>query len=223
MAEQPQMPGNIPGFQNILGAEGLNPPPKPTTPLSAPWDDIREITSTLKMLTQSMAQYQGLAGPTVLMTGGGGGSQIILPASFGAPGSVTQMINVMLEGTPGALGPGQNLPFYKDVAKETSETQERLVLINGVVDTIIMGFPAGCQQLVDVRVLYFPPSGGGVYNITPSIDDTYVKFEDFTATFHPNYPVRKPGKIRVEWINYDTGNSHEVPVYVNITPSRLVT
>ncbi|GAI90681.1 unnamed protein product, partial [marine sediment metagenome] len=112
------------------------------------------------------------------------------------------------------------IPFQKTVAVAYQDEQERLIPFNGIIENVIMGFPAGCHQLLEVDVLYLP-SGGGKKYIIPTIEDTYIALDDFTVLFRPSYPIKAPGNLRVEWWNYDSLNVHTVPVIATISPTRL--
>jgi hypothetical protein len=198
----------------------FNPPPVPSTPENAPWEELQKLNVTLANLAQVMAMQLGQ--PLTLQGQVGSPASItVLPPSFGNAGSMQQMINVMLESTSGALGKAAVLDFVKIIDEAYQDEVDRQVLKNGIIDSIMMGFPAGCHHLVEVRVLYYPQQGGVEY-IIPSRDDSFIKADDTHITLYPNYPVKAPGRIRVEWWNYDSDNSHEVPVYITVTPSRLV-
>jgi uncharacterized cupredoxin-like copper-binding protein len=88
-----------------------------------------------------------------------------------------------------------------------------------IVRQVVMSFPAGCHQLVSVRLVY-SGKGGSNLNLVPSIDGAYIALDDATVTFTPEALVQTPGKLRVEWWNYDIGNAHQVPVIVTLEPQQ---
>lgn len=113
--------------------------------------------------------------------------------------------------------PTQILSFKKETDKAFMDQQLLPVTVRGVVTDVLIAFPAGCHQLVDVRVLYLPRSGGRTY-LVPTEDDQFIALDNFTATFKPMAPVDVGGQLAVEWWNYDSRNAHTVPVAVQITP-----
>ena len=144
------------------------------------------------------------------------------PGVPGVPGTnIAEKILLLLQQlVPESIGYSQILPFRKSVAAVTQDEQAQTVSITGVVENVVMAFPAGTQQLVEVR-LYYLPSGGSQRFIVPSIEGAFIALDDFTATFTPRFPIKGPGRLVVEWYNYDSLNSHSVPVVVLISPTRL--
>ena len=148
--------------------------------------------------------------------------------SWGAPGvpgvpgtNIAEKILLLLQQlVPESIGYSQILPFQKSVPAVTQDEQAQTVSITGVVENVIMAFPAGTQQLVEVR-LYYLPSGGSQRFIVPSIEGAFIALDDFTATFSPRFPIKGPGRLVVEWNNFDSLNSHNVPVVVHVSPTRL--
>jgi len=192
-----------------MAIEPLQPP---VPPERAPWQDIALLTQRIDKLV------------TVLETG-------IAPVIPGVPGvtpmilfpgapPAQQLILLLAELVPGAVGPSVIIPFQKTISTAYQDGQERMVPFNGIIENVIMGFPAGCHQLVEVDLLYLPKGGGKKY-IIPTIEDTYIALDDFTVLFRPGYPIKAPGNLRVEWWNYDSLNAHTVPVIVTISPTRL--
>lgn len=203
---------------------GINPPPELSTPKETPWVQLENLNKNLNALVQLM--QQNAAGGIQGFTPGGAIQTVaptitVLPASFGTPGSSSQMINVMLENTSGALGAGATLPFKKSVPAETQDELDRNVIRDSIVDAVLMLFPAGCHNLVEVNLVYHPVKGSKQY-IIPSVEDSSIALDDVAALFHPNTPIKAPGKLRVEWWNYDTLNSHEVVVIASLRPTNLL-
>lgn len=207
----------------VTGNQGqepqIYPPPQISTPQEMPWTQMNTLIQSINQLVTLMQSQMGI-GEAVVSGQLGAPGIAVLPASFGQPGTTQQLVNVMLESTPGALGHGDTLPFKKSVPSEYQDEQERLVNRTSIVDWVLMSFPAGCQHLVDVRLTYHPTDGGPRY-IIPSIEESYIALDDTTVIFSPVYLVERPGKLRVEWWNYDTLNSHEVVVIASLKPTRL--
>ena len=119
-----------------------------------------------------------------------------------------------------SLSPGAVIPFLKRVAVSTQDNQSRLIPLNGTVQDVVMVFPAGCHQLVEVRLVY-SPKGGSRDFIIPTVDEAFIALDDTIVVFHPQYPVKAPGSLEVEWWNYDTINTHSVPVVITLVPVGL--
>lgn len=199
------------------------PPPEITTPDAMPWDQLKALNANLMQLVTLMQQQMTSAQQIVTGTS----SQFtppsitVLPSAFGAPGSTQQLINVMLEQTDGALGSGGILPFKKTVPSEYQDEQDRLIVYHSVLYGLLISFPAGCQNLVETRLIYYPKDGSREY-IFPTIDDEFIGLDDAFALITMSTPLRAPGKLRFEWWNYDTLNSHEVAAIAFTKPTRLI-
>lgn len=182
--------------------ERFNAPPPPSTPERAPWEDVQRLVQRLDRL---IGLLEGAVTP--------GG----IP---GGPESIAQLVVLLQELAPEVLGNSAVIPFQKTVSTAYQDEQERQVPFNGVVRDVVMAFPAGCQQLVEVRLLYLP-KGGSYEFIIPTVDGSFVALDDFTTLFQPRFPIKAPGNLKVEWYNYDSLNTHSVPVIATVTPSRL--
>jgi len=188
--------------------ERIHPPPRPSTPKRAPWEELREITKRLDRLIsiwEARAPAPGM--PPVIIPG--------VPVPPGVP-RVPGVPGV--PGVPAVTRPPAVIPFYKEIATAYQDEQIRNVTFKGIVYEVLMGFPSGCQHLVEVR-LFYSKNGSESY-IVPSIDESYIKLDDFTTVFRPMYPVDSPGKLTVEWYNYDSDNVHSVPVIVTLYPTE---
>ena len=185
-------------------------PPEP--PERLPWEDVKFLAQRIDKLVSLLEVSMVPAVPGVPAIT----PMILFP---GAP-PAQQLVLLLQELVPGTIGTSAVIPFQKTVATAYQDEQERLVPFNGIIGDVIMGFPAGCQQLVEVRLLYLPTGGGKKY-IIPTIEDTFIALDDVTVLFRPNYPVKSPGNLRVEWWNYDSLNPHTVPVIATISPTRL--
>jgi len=186
--------------------------PPPELPERTPWEDVKFLAQRIdKLVTLLETQMVPVVPGVPVVT-----PMILFP---GAP-PAQQLVLLLQELVPGTIGTSAVIPFQKTVATAYQDEQERLIPFNGIIGDVIMGFPAGCQQLVEVRLLYLPTGGGKKY-IIPTIEDTYIALDDFTVLFRPGYPVKAPGNLRVEWWNYDSLNPHTVPVIVTISPTRL--
>ena len=188
--------------------EGLQPPDLPE---KLPWVDVKALITRIDRLTTvleaSMRVAAAPGAPGILMIPGG-------------LTSTQQLVILLQELVPGAIGASAIIPFQKTVAVAYQDEQERQVPFSGIIENVIMGFPAGCHQLVEVDLLYLP-AGGGRKRIIPTIENTFIALDDFTVLFRPGYPIKAPGQLRVEWWNYDSLNVHTVPVIATITPTRL--
>ena len=184
----------------------------PVPPERAPWQDIALLTQRIDKLVTVLE-----AGIAPVIPGVPGVTPMILFP--GAP-PAQQLILLLSELVPGAVGASAIISFQKTVAVAYQDEQERMVPFSGIIENVIMGFPAGCHQLVEVDLLYLP-AGGGRKRIIPTIENTFIALDDFTVLFRPGYPLKAPGNLRVEWWNYDSLNTHNVPVIVTISPTRL--
>jgi len=190
----------------------FKPLPEPSIPERPPWDDIKSLVQRINRLTTLLEASMVPVVPGVPAVT----PMILFP---GAP-PAQQVILLLQELVPGARGPSVIIPFQKTIATAYQDSQERLIPFDGIIESIIMAFPAGCHQLLEVDLLYLP-SGGGKKWVVPAIEDTYIALDDFTVLFRPNYPVKAPSTLRVEWWNYDSLNTHTVPVIATISPTRL--
>ena len=108
------------------------------------------------------------------------------------------------------------LPFKKTVAALVGDSQEFMIQQDGDISEVTMHFPPGCSGLVDVRVLYM--RGSEESFVVPSVDGQYVALDSATPTYRNiGYPVKKNGRVRVEFENHDSLNPHTVSVQVVIT------
>jgi len=114
------------------------------------------------------------------------------------------------------------LTFKKTVAKLESDYEDNRVPFDGIVMRVVMQFPAGCNFLVDVRLLY--RVGDHEYYILPSLEDQFISLDDATPSFITSFPVSAGKTLRVEWYNYDDAYPHTVPVIVTLmsTPVPVV-
>lgn len=191
---------------------GLNPPPVFTTPQNLPWDDAKALIQRLDQLVNL------LGGPSMGTSQQVSGLQVIRVP--GAPGTTAQLIAIMQEMVPESIGNSAVIPFQKTIATAYQDEQARQVPFTGIIREVIMAFPAGCQQLVEVRMVYYPNTGGKSF-IVPTIEDSFIALDDFTVVFNPRFPVQSPGRLEIEWWNYDSLNTHTVPVVAILTPTRL--
>ena len=188
---------------------GIHPPPVPSTPKDAPWEDLQTLIKRLDKLIEIMSSPVIPGAPSVRIFG-----------APGAAGTVGQLITVMQDLVPESLGKSEIIPFQKTVAVSRQEEQDRQIPFTGTVRDVIMAFPAGCHQLVEVRLVYLPKGGSYKY-VVPTIDSSFVALDDFTVMFSPRFLVKSPGNLRVEWWNYDSLNSHTVPVIVTLAHTNL--
>ena len=189
-----------------MSMERFNPP---GVPEKLPWEDIRQLTTRLDRLISLMEVGVAARAPGVV--------PMFIP---GAPGTTEQLVVLMRELVPESIGSSAIIPFQKTVAVAYQDDQDRQVPFSGIIRDVIMGFPAGCQQYVEVRLVYYPQGGSKKY-IVPTLEDSFIALDDFTVLFQPRLSVKAPGNLRVEWWNYDSLNVHTVPVVVTVTPSRL--
>lgn len=107
------------------------------------------------------------------------------------------------------------IPLSKSIPASYWDDLSRPIVADGIINNIIMAFAAGCHQLVDVRVLYKPKNGSAT-PIVPSHEDAFISLDNYTISFDPEFEVERGSKIVVEWYNYDSINSHTVPVIVQV-------
>lgn len=205
-----------------------------SVPARFPWDEWGEITKRLDRLITLEELRQGLIPQEQAVQVLGLPSAMALREIIqireitgvrevvsAAPGPTEQLVSLVRESVPEAIGDSYVIPFQKTVAVATQDEQDRNLPFTGVIRDVIMAFPAGCHQLVEVRLVYYPAEGSRV-TIVPSLDDTFIALDDFTAVFQPRRFVVAPGHLRVEWYNYDELNTHTVPVLVTLTPTSMV-
>ena len=188
-------------------------PPIPSIPSRLPWEDFQTLLARIDRLTRAMEMTQGIASFPI-------GINIAPLISIEGMTTGQQMVTLFQELVPEAFGSSEILPFKKTVAVSTQDDLDRQVRIDGTVKFVLMAFPAGCHQLVDVRLVYYP-TGGGRHYVVPSLEDGFIALDDFTVIFTPHFLVRSPGLLKVEWYNYDSLNPHTVPVIVMISPTGL--
>lgn len=188
----------------VMDPGRINPPPPPSTPENAPWEDLRRLTQRLDRLID-LIEAPRVPG---------------VPGVPGAPVTIEALITIMQELIPESIGNSAVITFVKEIDTAYQDEQDRQIPFTGVVRDVVMGFPAGCQQLLEVRLIYYPTGGGRKY-IVPTVEDSFVALDDFTVVFQPRFSIKKPGNLRVEWWNYDSLNTHTVPVIATVVPTRL--
>ena len=174
----------------------------PAPPERAPWEEVRELTRRLDKLIELFEA--GIAIP--------------IPGAAAAPGAPPTLISLIQQTVPETIGRSAVIPFKLTIAAATWDKQDRMVPFTGTIRDVVIAFPAGTQQLVEVRLWYFP-SEGSPQLVVPTIDDTFIALDDVTIPFQPRLPIRSPGYLRVEWWNYDSLNSHTVPVIATVFPT----
>jgi len=111
------------------------------------------------------------------------------------------------------------LTFRKTIASLESDHEDNRVPLDGVVEKVVMQFPAGCSFLVDVRLLY--RIDDHEYYVVPSVENQFISLDDAAPTFITSFPVRAGKTLRVEWYNYDDTYPHTVPVIVTMISKPL--
>jgi len=81
----------------------------------------------------------------------------------------------------------------------------------------LMHFPAGCNALVQVRVML--GIGGQQIQVTP-IDNQFIALDDANYRFIIDRRVSKDDIIYVEMNNYDAVNTHQISVIVTLSSER---
>lgn len=109
----------------------------------------------------------------------------------------------------------RTLSFAKTVAPLTQDEEEQQALLNGEITEVVMAFPSGPQQTVDVRVIYIA-NKKPVEFVVPSREDSFIALDNATPHYKISHPVTREGRIRVEWWNHASANSYEVPVQVTV-------
>ena len=197
--------------------EQLGPPP--TLPGQPPWEDIKALVSRIDKLTSILEAGVGIGAPGAAPTYIGP-TYAGVAGIAGAPGTTAQLIAIMQELVPESIGNTAIIPFQKTIPTAYQDEEDRQVPFTGIIRDVLMCFPAGCQQLLEVRLMYYP-AGGSYRYVVPTLDDSFVALDDFTVIFQPRFPIMRPGNLRVEWWNYDSLNTHSVPVIATIVPTRL--
>ena len=98
---------------------------------------------------------------------------------------------------------------YRITTDELSTTQTtRYAPCNGIINSAILHFPAGCNSLVEIfinkrtkQILPSPITGGTGANIGIALDDT-------TQSFNINIPVNRGDPLEVVVNNHDEDNEH---------------
>lgn len=110
----------------------------------------------------------------------------------------------------------QILFFSMDVNPSTQKEMRKMVKFAGFVREVRIKFPAGCANLVSVRLMHEEKNDEDK-QIIPTTDETYVALDDDEFKISGlHIPVSKGNSIRVEWWNYDNALTHTVPVTVVI-------
>jgi len=93
----------------------------------------------------------------------------------------------------------------------------------GIFDSAILHFPAGCSSLVEVfinhrtnQVLPASARGGTQGNIGIALDDT-------TQSFDVNVPVDMGDPLEVVIINHDDTNAHTLSIILKISSEKTYT
>ncbi len=104
--------------------------------------------------------------------------------------------------------------FTVTVPAETPRSEpieQKVALTAGVVDQLMVHFPAGCAGLVGLRVLR------GSFQIWPLVTDEWFVSDDHTIIFPDNLPLT-PGTdvLSIEAYNEDTVNDHALTVSFSV-------
>lgn len=191
---------------------GFHPPPPPSTPERAPWDEIRLILNRLDRL---IAAVEGR--PGVLAVELRPELEVALARRAAFPANLNQVLEAIQRHTRFAWDRDFRwLPFSKSIAALGEDKVERLIPWNSLAVMALFHFPDGPVTtagvtLMDVRLLYIK---GGVTSLVPSIDGEWVSHNDVILPFPINADAEMGGQFRVEWRNYDSSNAHTVPVHL---------
>ncbi len=106
------------------------------------------------------------------------------------------------------------LSFSKSIPAVTGDSQDRDVPFDSIVTSVIMFFPNGTSNLVDVRVLNLV--GDNKVFLVPSRDESYISLNNVIVPFTINKFVPKNSRITVEWNNYDAVFQHTIPTMITL-------
>lgn len=103
--------------------------------------------------------------------------------------------------------------LYKKAIKTESQTwktspdETLLTLSPGVVEQVMVEFPAGCVGLVGIRISL------GLFQLWPLTADQWLVANNVTLTFPADHVLRsRETRLRIETYNEDTQHDHTVTV-----------
>jgi len=110
--------------------------------------------------------------------------------------------------------------FKKTIAALEEESEEHRVPFDSIITEVTMHFPPGASALVDVRLLYF--YGKEKNFVVPTLEGKYIALDDATPSFVVGFPVKKEGRLKIEFLNYDSGNEHTISVIVTLISTPVI-
>jgi len=96
---------------------------------------------------------------------------------------------------------------------KTSPATAEIVLSEGMIDTIVMLFPAGCAGLAYVQVWL------GGYQLVPWSRGSWIHGDDHLIVHQVKHAVgAAPRLLRVLGYNDDDTNPHTIAISIDVTP-----
>ena len=96
--------------------------------------------------------------------------------------------------------------------ERTSPKETKINLVSGIVDQVMIEFPAGCAGLVGVRVLQ------GLFQLWPLTSGEWFVTDNFTVVFPEHFELPQPAnQLRVETYNEDDTYDHTIDIAFTIS------
>lgn len=99
---------------------------------------------------------------------------------------------------------------------EAAPSETTVNLVSGVVDQVMIEFPAGCAGLVGTRILQ------GLFQVWPLTSGEWFVTDNFTIVF-PEHFVLEPGQVllRIETYNIDDTYDHTLSFRFSVVPLHV--
>ncbi len=99
---------------------------------------------------------------------------------------------------------------------EVAPKETTVNLVSGIVDQVMIEFPAGCAGLVGARILQ------GLFQLWPLTSGEWFVTDNFTIVF-PEHQVLKPGeeRLRIETYNTDDTYDHTLSFRFSVVPIHV--
>ena len=111
----------------------------------------------------------------------------------------------------------KQVEYRRTIPPLTGGRITRVSPITGIITSITVHFPRGCNQLVSLR---FGIEREGKGQVFPSPSETYIALDDWTKEFALNEYVEQGDQIWVDVLNADFLNAHTPVVLIEIVGGK---
>lgn len=117
----------------------------------------------------------------------------------------------------------RTVDFRETLQPATGVDVRRPVPITGRIERILIHWPAGCFNLVDVAIIHEDGGAGGrKTGILPTDVGTYLALDPSPPPFDVHFPVKKGDYILAVMHNTDGVNPHTISIDCIIVPTVMI-